>query len=366
MTDTNEISSYDFDLPEALIAEVPSTQREGSRILMASIDGEWRIQPFRALLEQLQPNDLLVFNDSRVVPARVFGTKPSGGRVELLVLDVLGDDSADRWTQVRGRVRLSAMYKSSKRLSAGTPLALGDGSTLDVVDVTDGLALIEVDAPQGVAAWLAKMGEIPLPPYIVKQRLLHGTDYHDDQTRYQTVFAARPGSVAAPTAGLHFSEEILDELAARGVRRAFVTLEVGPGTFQPVKAERLSEHEMHYERYFINDSLRPAIDETRERGGRVVAVGTTSIRVLETEIRLPEPFQPGTRRTNLFLRPGNDLRVVDAFVTNFHLPKSTLLALVAAYAGLDRVMELYQIAIANRMRFYSYGDAMFLTREALR
>lgn len=365
--DIDDIKNYDFVLPVELVAETPATRRDGSRLLLAStVTKERRIAPFEELLGQLNSNDLLVFNNSRVVPARVFAHKTTGGRVELLFLDVLGSESPTRWVDEKGRIQVTAMFRTSKSLEVGTEIFLVDQTALRVMSVEHGHATLELDAPEGAYALLSRLGELPLPPYIVKKRVSSQTTYEHDEERYQTIYAANPGSVAAPTAGLHFSSEVFEALDRMGVRRAYVTLEVGPGTFQPVKASRLSEHVMHSERYFVDSELRGAIEETRARGGRVIAVGTTSVRVLESEARLANPFEPGTRHSTLFLSPGDDLKVVDAMITNFHLPRSTLLALVSAFAGLDFIKALYAEAIAERMHFYSYGDAMFLTREALK
>jgi len=286
--------------------------------------------------------------------------------VELLLLDVLGSASPTRWIDQKGTIQVTAMFRASKGLAVGTDVFLSDDSVLRVVSIENGHATLEMQAPEGAYALLARLGELPLPPYIVKKRVSSQTAYAHDNERYQTIYAGNPGSVAAPTAGLHFSTEMFEALDRAGVRRAYVTLEVGPGTFQPVKVTRLSEHVMHSERYFIDDALAEAIRETRERGGRVIAVGTTSVRVLESEANLDVPFIPGTRHSTLFLRPGDELKVVDAMITNFHLPRSTLLALVSAFAGLDFIRDLYAEAITQKMHFYSYGDAMFLTRETLK
>jgi S-adenosylmethionine:tRNA ribosyltransferase-isomerase len=226
-----------------------------------------------------------------------------------------------------------------------------------------GHALVDVDWPGSAVELLEQAGQMPLPPYIVKRRKTLGEDEAataQDRRRYQTVYADKPGAVAAPTAGLHFNEEIFDELERRGVRRAFVTLQVGVGTFQPISADRLSEHRMHSEEYEISAELAAAIEQTRRDGGRVVAVGTTSARALEAEARRERPFEPGVRRTDIFLFPGEPFEVCDALITNFHLPRSTLLALLAAFAGYDFMREIYRDAVAQKYRFYSYGDAMIV------
>lgn len=363
----DDIQAYDYELPDELIAAHPAARRGGSRLMILR-PGEDRIEHegFGALFEELRPGDLLVFNDAQVVPGRVFARKlGTGGKVELLVLGVHDPSGAPAsWTDGAAGVRFRAMCKANKPPRAGQVLELeGTDDTLTVLEWEAGHATLELasDASSPLE-WLERHGELPLPPYIVKRRDELGEDAHseEDATRYQTVYARKPGAVAAPTAGLHFSEEALEELEARGVRRASVTLYVGPGTFQPVRAATLSGHEMHSERYEIGEELVSELERARAAGGRVVAVGTTSMRALEAEARREHPFTPGERATDIFLKPGSGPRFCDGLVTNFHLPRSTLLALVASMAGHALMTRAYEAAVERGYRFYSYGDAMFI------
>ena len=336
-------SDFDFALPPELIAQHPAPERSGSRLL----DGSGA-QPvdrvFRDLPGLLRPGDLLVFNDTQVVKARLHGEKPTGGRLELLVERVLDDGT------------VAAHMKVSKKPPPGTVLRMAGGFTAELLgrwpDARGPLFHLRFSGEPH--ALMAAHGHVPLPPYIA-----HG-DTAEDASRYQTVFARNPGAVAAPTAALHFDEALLAALDARGVQRAAVTLHVGAGTFQPVKTESLAEHVMHRERYHVPEATQAAIAACRARGGRVVAVGTTSVRTLESWA------QTGEARgdTAIFITPGFGFQVVDALVTNFHLPRSTLMMLVSAFAGHARVMALYRHAVAARYRFFSYGDAMWLVRAA--
>jgi S-adenosylmethionine:tRNA ribosyltransferase-isomerase len=337
------LGDFDFALPPELIAQHPAPQRSASRLL----DGTGP-QPadriFRDLPGLLQPGDLLVFNDTQVIKARLYGEKPTGGKVELLIERVLQDHD------------VVAHMKVSKKPPAGTTLAMQGGYTATLKGRWPGedgpLFRFELSGePYGV---MEQHGHVPLPPYIE-----HG-DTADDVARYQTVFARHPGAVAAPTAALHFDEALLAQLDARGVRRASVTLHVGAGTFQPVKVDNIAEHRMHSEWYEVPDATQEAIAAARERGGRVVAVGTTTVRTLESWAATGQDRGD----TDIFITPGFRFRVVDRLVTNFHLPRSTLLMLVSAFAGYDRIMDLYRHAVARRYRFFSYGDAMLLDRSA--
>lgn len=379
--DLDRVDAYDYTLPEALIAAHPPARRTGSRLLVARRDtGRLAHRQFDALLEYLNPADLLVFNNTRVIPARVMTHKPSGGAVELLVLDVvdpagaaLDTPPADaqarasaRWTRpAGGTLGFRCMTRSSRRLRPGMKLHPDQGELAPFVvrEYAAGHALVEVAWQDSAVAFLEQAGQMPLPPYIVKRRKELGEAERataEDRARYQTVYAEKPGAVAAPTAGLHFSDELFDKLDALGVERAFVTLQVGAGTFKPISAPRLSEHAMHSEEYEISAALAEAIARTRQAGGRVIAVGTTSARALEAEARRARPFEPGLRRTDIFLYPGEPFKVCDALITNFHLPRSTLLALVAAFAGYDFMREIYRVAVAEQYRFYSYGDSVFI------
>lgn len=292
----------------------------------------------------VKPGDLLVLNDTRVIPARLFGTKPTGGAVELLIERIVDER------------RAHAHLKASKFPRPGTRIALAGGGTLMVGERRGDLVEVSTDAAETLPALLERVGHIPLPPYIDRP------DTDADRERYQTVFAARPGAVAAPTAGLHFDQALLDQLVAAGVRLGRLTLHVGAGTFQPVRAEQLAEHRLHAEQVEVGAELCAQIAETRARGGRVVAVGTTVVRALETAAE-SGVVQPYAGETRLFIHPGRDFRfrVVDALMTNFHLPRSTLLMLVCAFAGRERVLAAYAHAVAAGYRFFSYGDAMWIT-----
>ena len=335
-------SDFDFALPPELIAQHPAPERSGSRLLDGS--GELPVdRTFRDLPTLLRAGDLLVFNDTRVVKARLFGEKPSGGKLELLIERVLPDGT------------VAAHMKVSKKPPPGTVLRMAGGFDAELLgrwpDAQGPLFHLRLSGE--AYELMAAHGHVPLPPYIT-----HG-DTAEDAARYQTVFARSPGAVAAPTAALHFDEALLAQLDARGVQRAAVTLHVGAGTFQPVKTETLAEHVMHRERYHVPPETAQAIADCRARGGRVVAVGTTSVRTLESWAASGE----ASGDTGIFITPGFEFKVVHALITNFHLPRSTLMMLVSAFAGYDRIMALYRHAIAQRYRFFSYGDAMWLARE---
>jgi len=332
---------FDFALPPDLIAQHPAPERSSARLL----DGRaWppADRVFRDLPDLLDPADLLVFNDTRVVKARLFGAKPTGGQLELLVERVL--DGHD----------IAAHMRVSKKPAPGTVLPMAGGFTATLLGRwpdADG-ALFRLRLSDDPYALMERHGHVPLPPYIT-----HADDAADAE-RYQTVFARNPGAVAAPTAALHFDAALLARLDALGVRRAAVTLHVGAGTFQPVKTEELSEHVMHRERYAVPAATQAAIADCRARGGRVVAVGTTTVRTLESWTHSGQ----AAGDTGIFITPGFDFKAVDALITNFHLPRSTLMMLVSAFAGYDRIMGLYRHAIEQRYRFFSYGDAMLLAR----
>ena len=335
-------SDFDFALPPELIAQHPAPERSGSRLLDGS--GELPVdRTFRDLPTLLRAGDLLVFNDTRVVKARLFGEKPSGGKLELLIERVLPDGT------------VAAHMKVSKKPPPGTVLRMAGGFDAELLgrwpDAQGPLFHLRLSGE--AYELMAAHGHVPLPPYIT-----HG-DTAEDAARYQTVFARNPGAVAAPTAALHFDEALLAEIDTRGVQRAAVTLHVGAGTFQPVKTETLAEHVMHRERYHVPPETVQAIADCRARSGRVVAVGTTSVRTLESWAASGEP----SGDTGIFITPGFEFKVVHALITNFHLPRSTLMMLVSAFAGYDRIMALYCHAIAQRYRFFSYGDAMWLARE---
>lgn len=335
------VEDFDFQLPEQLIARRPAAERAGSRLLVLAREGLAHRQ-FPDLKTLLRPNDLLVFNDTRVIPARLFGQKDTGGRVEVLIERLLGSHSA------------LAHVRASKAPKPGTGLRFEGASATMVARHGDLFELVfDGDAP--LLDVLSRVGHVPLPPYIDRP------DDKQDLSRYQTVYARHPGAVAAPTAGLHFDEPLLAELAAQGVKQAFVTLHVGAGTFQPVRADRVEDHVMHSERFHVPPSLVEQIAATRAQGGRVVAVGTTSLRALEAAAAAGE-LAAGEGDTDIFIYPGYRFRVVDALVTNFHLPRSTLLMLISAFAGRERVLAAYAEAVAQQYRFFSYGDAMFIER----
>jgi S-adenosylmethionine:tRNA ribosyltransferase-isomerase len=346
------LSDFDFDLPPELIAQHPAAERSASRLL----DGLAATQPpqdriFRELPDLLQPGDLLVFNNTRVIKARLYGAKASGGAVEALVERVLPANEV--WAHVR----------ASKSPKPGTTVRFADAFNAEVLGrcgPDHGMFHLRFDGDP--LALLAQHGHVPLPPYITH------ADGEDDVRRYQTVFAAEPGAVAAPTAALHFDEGVLARLAQRGVHTAEVTLHVGAGTFQPVRTDNIAEHKMHSEWFKVPQSTVDAIRATKAAGGRIVSVGTTTLRALESAaLHAPqvEILQAGSRDTDIFITPGFDFKVVDVLVTNFHLPKSTLLMLVSALIGTDRMKALYAQAVARGYRFFSYGDAMIVSRTTV-
>jgi len=335
------LSDFQYDLPKRLIAQQPSARRGDSRLLYLPAGGGIEDRQFADLVEIVRPGDLLVFNDTRVMAARLLGTKESGGRVEVLIERLLDEDLA------------LAHVRASKSPKAGSRLVIG-GQRLLVEGREDELYRLRCEA--GVFADLMEgHGHMPLPPYIQR------ADVELDRERYQTVFAERPGAVAAPTAGLHFDRAMLDRLCSVGVQTARVTLHVGAGTFQPVRVQNLDEHRMHSEWLEVGEETVAAVALTRARGGRVIAVGTTSVRSLETAAAggALAPYRGDTR---LFIRPGYEFQVVDALLTNFHLPQSTLLMLVCAFGGYGRMMDAYRHAVAAEYRFFSYGDAMLVER----
>jgi S-adenosylmethionine:tRNA ribosyltransferase-isomerase len=338
------LDDFDFELPDGLIAQQPLPERAASRLLHVTEEC-LRDLVFADIARLLAPSDLLVFNDTRVIKARLLGRKPSGGRVEALVERILEPNLA------------LALVRTSHRPAIGAQFSFGDDAQATVQGRRDDFFLLRFE--RDVHQVLEQHGHVPLPPYIAH------TDTVVDAERYQTVYAAQPGAVAAPTAGLHFTSELLERLRLRGVEMASVTLHVGAGTFQPVRTQRLADHRMHSEWYGVPPATANAVNSARSEGRRVVAVGTTSLRALESaavtagnEFRI----QPGGRDTSLFITPGYAFRVVDRLITNFHLPRSTLLMLVSAFAGPDRIRAAYAHAIQHRYRFFSYGDAMLLER----
>jgi len=342
-------SDFQFELPAELIAQYPTQQRPASRLLhLQAATGRLVDRQFRDFPSLLQPGDLLVLNDTRVIPARLQGHKDTGGKVEVLVERLLDKD------------RVLAHVRASKTPKPGRHLIFTDRVEAEVVTRQDDMFELRfIDRLQtevNVAAILEQLGHMPLPPYIERQ------DVETDRERYQTVYARQQGAVAAPTAGLHFDEAMLQAIQQRGIELAFVTLHVGAGTFQPVRVDNIEEHRMHSEWMQLTDQVVDRVRRTRARGGRVIAVGTTSVRCLESAAKAGE-LRPFCGETDIFITPGYRFRVVDALLTNFHLPESTLLMLVSAFAGHDNIMRAYRHAVAERYRFFSYGDAMFITRS---
>jgi len=338
-----QVSAFSFDLPDSLIARHPLAERRASRLLtLDGPTGSLGHHGFVQLLDYLRPGDLMVFNNTRVIPARLFGQKDTGGKVEVLIERVLD-----------GR-RVLAHIRSSKSPKAGARIHIDGGGEALMLARQD--TLFELEFEEDVLPLLERVGHMPLPPYIDRP------DDVADRERYQTVYAQRAGAVAAPTAGLHFDTELLAALRDKGVESAFVTLHVGAGTFQPVRVDRIEEHHMHREWLEVDQGVVDAVAACHARGGRVVAVGTTSVRSLESAAR-DGVLKPFSGDTDIFLYPGKPFHVVDALVTNFHLPESTLLMLVSAFAGYPETMAAYAEAIAKGYRFFSYGDAMFITRN---
>lgn len=339
------VADFDFELPDELIARHPLAERRASRLLVLDgPSGELRHRQFPDLLDYLRPGDLMVFNDTRVIPARLFGQKASGGRLEILVERLLDEH------------RVLAHVRASKSPKPGSQIHIDGGGAADMLTRHDALFELRFDEP--VLALLERVGHMPLPPYIDRP------DEDADRERYQTVYSdkAKAGAVAAPTAGLHFDDALLAAIRERGVDTAFVTLHVGAGTFQPVRVERIEDHHMHSEWLQVGQDVVDAVQACKARGGRVVAVGTTSVRSLESAAQ-GGVLKPFSGDTDIFLYPGRPFHVVDALVTNFHLPESTLLMLVSAFAGYPETMAAYRAAVAEGYRFFSYGDAMFITRN---
>lgn len=338
-------SDFDFDLPEELIAQVPLKDRTSSRLLLLdSYTGQIEDSHFPSILDELKAGDALVLNNTRVLPARLHGVKPdTGAHMEVLLLN---NTEGDRW---------ETLVKPAKRAKVGTVLSFGEGQLKAVVkEVLDhGGRIIEFQYEGIFLEILEALGEMPLPPYI-KEKL-------DDAERYQTVYAKENGSAAAPTAGLHFTKELIAQAEAKGVQIVYLTLHVGLGTFRPVSVEDLDSHEMHSEFYELSEESAQKLKEVKQTGGRIIAVGTTSIRTLETiGTKFNGEIQADSGWTDIFISPGYTFKLVDGFITNFHLPKSTLIMLVSAFAGRERVLEAYEHAVREKYRFFSFGDAMFV------
>ena len=339
------MKTHDFwyELPEELIAQTPLEKRDTSRLLVLDkATGEIAHRHFYDIIDCLQPGDCLVMNDSRVLPARLLGQRPTGGAVELLLPRDLGDK---RW---------ECLAKPGRKLQAGQEVIFGNGElTATIVQVCeDGNRIVEFHYEGIFLEVLERLGKMPLPPYI-KAEL-------QDQERYQTVYSRQVGSAAAPTAGLHFTNELLQKIRDKGIKTAFVTLHVGLGTFRPVKAESIAEHHMHSELCMISQETADVLNETKQNGGRIVCVGTTSCRTLESLVKDDGTFAAVSRWTDIFIFPGYQFKAMDALITNFHLPESTLVMLVSAFAGRERVLNAYEEAVREKYRFFSFGDAMFI------
>jgi len=335
-----KLSDFDFDLPKSLIAQYPSEKRTDSRLLV--VQDDFINATFSQLGEFLKPKDLLILNDTKVIPARLFGRKESGGKVEILVERLINDFQA------------LVMIKASRAPKIGSYIVLENDKQVKVFDKASGLYKLSFGS-NSILTLLNEIGHVPLPPYIER------IDGKEDLVRYQTVYAKNDGAVAAPTAGLHFDEPLLSKLNSDGVDHAFVTLHVGVGTFQPVKVDDIKDHQMHSEYFEVCQETVDKIVTTKANGGRIVAVGTTAVRTLES-IALQGKLSSTKGDTDIFIYPGFEFRLVDAMITNFHLPKSSLLMLVSAFIGIEKMFQIYQYAIEEKYRFFSYGDAMLLDK----
>ncbi|MGD8783270.1 MAG: tRNA preQ1(34) S-adenosylmethionine ribosyltransferase-isomerase QueA [Thioalkalispiraceae bacterium] len=337
-----KLKDFFYHLPEELIAQFPATRRTDSRLLVVDRDKQnFEDKLFTDIESLLNPGDLLVMNDTRVIPARLFGQKQSGGKLEVLIERVLNDHE------------VLAQIRASKSPRPGSILNFDNEVTAKVIGRNDAFFHLHFLQEQSVLDILDKIGHIPLPPYIQR------SDKSEDMERYQTVYAQHPGAVAAPTAGLHFDTELLARLEQKGIKTGYVTLHVGAGTFQPVRVEDIAEHKMHKEWVSVTPTLISLVEETKRAGGRVIAIGTTTVRCLETAA-LAGKLKPYEGETEIFITPGFEFKVVDALLTNFHLPESTLLMLVSAFAGYELIMDAYRYAVKHKYRFFSYGDAMLI------
>lgn len=355
--DGSRVSDYDYELPGDLVAQYPAQRRDESRLLVLSEEGSITHGRITDLVDLLLPGDALVVNESAVFPARLLGRKPTGAAAEVLL--VRPSSGASGRARTRGGDPGShvweALVRPGGKLKPGRTVVIAPDLSVEIVDtLTSGNRLVRLVTDLSVEEALDRYGEVPLPPYIER------TPEPIDRQRYQTVYARVRGSVAAPTAGLHFTDDLLDRIGEKGVRRATVTLHVGVGTFRPVEVDDPAEHRMHREWYSVPEEAADVVNRVRAEGGRVWAVGTTAVRTLESAVDQQGRVRPGSGETRLFIRPPYDFRVIDGLVTNFHLPRSTLLMLVAAFAGYDRAMAAYREAVAQRYRFYSYGDAMVM------
>jgi S-adenosylmethionine:tRNA ribosyltransferase-isomerase len=350
------LDDYAYHLPEALIAQSPAAERDGSRLLHLNRgNGGLAHRQFHDLVNLLRPSDVLVVNNTRVVPGRLYGRKESGGRVELLILDYGATDGPE--SDDRQRVH-ACLIKASKQAATGSRIFFEEGLVARVLNFSDGIYSVAFAAPEPFDELLGRIGRMPLPPYIKRNSTQPD---EPDRKRYQTVYAREQGAIAAPTAGLHFTDEIISRISARGVIVAAVTLHVGYGTFMPVRVEDIRQHRMHEEWFSVPDATARIVNQAKSAGRRVVAVGTTSVRTLEYAARTDGRVAPGSGRCDLFIYPGYEFKIVDAMLTNFHLPRSTLLMLVSAFAGRQTVLRAYATAVEEKYRFFSYGDAMLIS-----
>ncbi|CAG9001692.1 MAG: S-adenosylmethionine:tRNA ribosyltransferase-isomerase [Candidatus Celerinatantimonas neptuna] len=343
------VADFTFNLPEELIARYPSDERRNCRLLnLDGNSGQIEHLHFPQITGLVRPGDLLVFNNTRVIPARLYGQKESGGKIEILIERILDEH------------RVLAHLRASKPPRPETRLRFADAFDATMLARHESLFELRFDDDRPVLELLETFGHIPLPPYIDRP------DEASDKERYQTVYSRYPGAVAAPTAGLHFDEALIQELQDNGIETAFVTLHVGAGTFQPVRVDKVEDHHMHSEYAIVSQSVVDKILETKQRGGRVIAVGTTSVRSLESAAKACSDglIAPFINETDIFIYPGYQFEIIDAMITNFHLPESTLLMLVSAFAGKDHILEAYHQAVEGRYQFFSYGDAMFITRQS--
>ncbi|MBQ4371776.1 MAG: tRNA preQ1(34) S-adenosylmethionine ribosyltransferase-isomerase QueA [Firmicutes bacterium] len=341
-----KVNDFDYELPEELIAQTPSEKRDGCRLMVIHRDsGLIEHRQFSDILEYLEPGDCLVMNDSKVIPARLFGVREStGAHIEFLLSKRI---EGDRW---------ETLVRPGRRVRAGDTIVFGDGELKARVlsNSEGGTRIVEFEYEGIFMEILERLGSMPLPPYIQRSA------EEEDKDRYQTVYAREEGSVAAPTAGLHFTEELLEKARAKGVRTAFVTLHVGIGTFRPVKAERVEDHHMHFEEYTVSGEAAETVNRTKAEGGRIICVGTTSCRTVESAADENGRLVPGSSSTGIFIYPGYRFKILDCLITNFHLPKSTLMMLVSALYTREDMLAAYEIAVKERYRFFSYGDAMII------
>lgn len=344
MESTLSTKDFDFDLPEKLIAQTPIEPRDASRLLILDKEsGEIQHRHFYDIIDYLNPNDCLILNDSRVLPARIYGIKEgTGARVEFLLLAAKGDDV---WEVLAG---------PGKRAKPGNRFSFGDGlMTAEVLEIIeDGNRLVKFSYQGNFYAVLDQIGQMPLPPYIKKKL--------EDKERYQTVYSREVGSAAAPTAGLHFTKELLEKIREKGIKIGYVTLHVGLGTFRPVSVDKITDHKMHSEHYWLPQETADLINETKKNGGRVISVGTTSCRTIESVAKKEGCIKESGGFTDIFIYPGFQFKVLDGLITNFHLPESTLIMLVSALAGREHILNAYRIAVQEKYRFFSFGDAMFI------